>query len=108
MKTEQPILITTIKATAALTKNLFVGFNGAICDGSANALGVCNADTSLDEQAPIMCIGIALVKSSAAISVGASVYSNATGQASPSGTIIEGYALDSASGTDELIRVLLV
>lgn len=108
MKTEQPILITTIKATAALTKNLFVGFNGALCGGSAKALGVCNADTSIDEQAPIMCVGIALVKTSAAISLGASVYSSAVGLAAPSGTIVEGYALDASSGADELIRVLLV
>lgn len=108
MKTEQPILITSIKATASLSKNLFVGFNGALCSGSAKALGVCNADTSLNEQAPIVCSGIAIVKTSAAISLGASVYSSATGLAAPSGSIVEGYTLDNASGADELIRVLLV
>lgn len=108
MKTEQPILITSIKAAAALSKNLFIGFDGSLCDSSAKSLGVCNADTSEAEQAPIMCIGIALVKTSAAISLGASVYSDASGLAAASGTIVEGYALDSASGADELIRVLLV
>lgn len=109
MKTEQPVLITSIKAAANLSKNLFVGFDGALCDGNAKSLGVCNADTSLDEQAPITCRGIALVKTSAAISVGASVFSNAVGQASPAGLgPIEGYSLDSASGADVLIRVLLV
>jgi len=112
MKTEQPILITSITASgnsgATISKNLLIGFTGVVLANGAKQFGVCNADTSINEQAPIMCIGIALVKTSAAISLGASVYSSAVGLAAPSGTIVEGYALDASSGTDELIRVLLV
>lgn len=108
MKTEQPILVTTVKAAAELTKNYFVAFDGTVATASAKALGVCNADSALNEQAPITCRGIAVVKTSAAISLGAPVYSDASGLAASSGTYIEGYALDAASGSDELIRVLLV
>ena len=45
MLTEQPILITSIKALADITKNLFVGFDGNLCSANAKALGVSNADT---------------------------------------------------------------
>jgi len=108
MKTEQPILITSITAIEDLSKNVFVDFFGSKSTGTDKSLGVCNADTSTGEQAPVVCRGIALVKTSAAISVGAQVLCN-NGLASPTGVgPAEGYALDAASGAGELIRVLLV
>lgn len=106
--TEQPILITTIELTAALTKNLFVGFDGALCGAAAKALGVLNADTDLGEQAPVTAKGIALVYSGAAVAIGDQVESNAAGKAITLAAGVEnGYALDAATGADELIRVLL-
>ena len=108
MLTEQPILITSITATEDLSKNVFVDFFGAKSTGAAKSLGVCNADTSTDEQAPVLCRGIALVKTSEAISVGSQVRCNAGLAAAIGVGPIEGYALDSASGAGELIRILLV
>jgi len=137
MKTEQPLLITSITAAANLTKNLFIGFDGNLCSANAKALGVSNADTNSGNQVPIMVHGIALVKSGAAITAGNAVVADASSKAVPatafsatvpgSGTTvtsssaqpamtlagsvlpqaINGHALDSAGGADELIRILL-
>jgi len=108
MKTEQPILITSIEAAEDLTKNLFVGFDGFKCSGASKSLGVCNAASSLGEEAPILCRGIALVTTGEAITVGSEIKVNA-GKAVVVGIgPVEGYALDASLGADELIRVLLV
>lgn len=110
MKTEQPILITSITAAEDLSasKNLFIGFDGNLCAASAKALGVLNANTDLAEQAPVTVVGIALVLSGAAITAGAGVEANANSKAITvvSGEL-NGYALDDASEADEIIRVLL-
>ena len=111
MKTEQPILITTIQAAADFSdsKNIFIGFDGDTCGNGAKALGVLNANTDQDEQAPILSIGIALVLSGAALSAGAKIQSDASGKAITfSSGEANGYALDTASGADELIRVKLI
>ena len=111
MKTEQPVLITTIQAAADLSesKNLFIGFDGDIFGNGAKALGVLNANTSEDEMAPVMTHGIALVYSAAAISAGAKLQSNADGKAlTYAAGEANGYALDAAGGADELIRVKLI
>ena len=68
-----------------------------------------NADTNVNEQAPVTCAGIALVFSGAAVSLGAKIQSNASGKAITfSSGEANGYALDAATGADELIRVKLV
>ena len=111
MKTEQPILITSILAAADLSssKNLFIGFDGDICGNGAKALGVLNADTDQNEQAPLTCIGIALVLSGEAVSVEDKIQSDANGKAITfSSGEANGYALDAATGADELIRIKLV
>ena len=111
MKTEQPVLITSIKAAVDLSssKNLFIDFDGDIWGNGAKALGVLNADTDQNEQAPLTTFGIALVKSGAAVSLGDKLQSNASGKAITfaSGDA-NGYALDAATGADELIRVKLI
>jgi len=109
MKTEQPILITSIEAKANLAKNLFVGFDGLVCGNGAKALGVCNAETDLGEMAPVTAVGIALVLSGAAVAVGAKIQSNASGKAITfAAGESNGFVLDAATGADELIRVKLV
>lgn len=109
MKTEQPILITSIKAPANVLKNLFIGFDGALCGNGAKALGVCNADTSKDEMTPVTSVGIALVISGNAVTLGDPIQSDANGKAIPfaSGSL-NGYAMDAATGANELIRIKLV
>jgi len=110
MKTEQPILITSITAAVDLSssKNLFINFAGNICGIGAKPLGVLNANTNIGEAAPVTCSGIALVYSNAAISQGDKIQSAANGKAQ---TFVvgeaSGFALDSAGGADELIRVKL-
>ncbi len=109
MKTEQPILITSITAKVDLAKNLFVAFDGDICGNAAKALGVCNAETDLGEQAPVTSKGIALVLSGNTITQGDKIQSDANGKAITYVTgDANGFALDAATGADELIRVILV
>ena len=85
MKTENPVLISSVKTTVAITKNLFINFNGSLCANSAKALGVSNADADLGEELPVMIAGIALVYSGAAITLNANGYkeviSDANGKA---------------------------
>jgi Uncharacterized conserved protein (DUF2190) len=108
MKTEQPILITSVKAAANITKNLFIGFDGDICSANVKSLGVSNADTDADEELPVMAIGIALVYTGAAVSQGDKIASDASGKAVTfSSGEYNGYALDASTGADELIRILL-
>jgi len=105
MKTEQPILITTITAKVDLSakKNLFI-----VCGNGAKPLGVLNANTDIQEEAPVLCVGISLVYSGAAISHGDKLQCNASGKAiTYSSGAVAGYALDASTGADELIRVLL-
>lgn len=137
MKTEQPLLITSIVASTDLSKNHFVGFDGNLPQANSKPLGVVNADTAAGNLCPVLVNGIALVKSGSVIQRGSAVTTNASGKAVPvsnfivsvpqgsvnvmstssfpvllqSGGVlpqsVAGYALDEASGTDQLIRVLL-
>src|SRR5512147_2619019 len=108
MKTEQPLLITSVKAAANISKNLFIGFDGNLCAANAKALGVSNAITDLSEQLPVTAKGIALVYSGGAISQGAKIASDANAKAVTFSTgDFNGYALDASTGSDELIRILL-
>ena len=75
----------------------------------AKPLGVLNANTDEGEQAPVCCVGIALVYSGAALAAGAKIQCNAAGKAiTYAAGAVAGYALDAATGADELIRVLLI
>ena len=110
MKTEQPILITSITAKVDLSakKNLFIAFDGDVCGNGAKPLGVLNANIDIQEEAPVLCVGISLVYSGAAISHGDKLQCNASGKAiTYSSGAVAGYALDASTGADELIRVLL-
>jgi len=108
MKTEQPVLITSVTAQADTLPYLFVGFDGAVLSSAVKALGVSNAETPQDEQLPLLAVGIALVTSGDAVSVGDQVESDTNGKAVPlDAGVSNGYALDQATGADEVIRVLL-
>ena len=108
MKTEQPILITSILANQDFPKNRFISFDGYLGSEGAKSLGVCSAETSLNELAPVACNGIVLIETTAAVSQGAKVQTYDDGYAGPdNGGPTEGYALDAATGANEFIRVLL-
>jgi len=111
MKTEQPVLLTSITAAANFSsiKNIFIGFDGNTCGNGDKALGVLNTYSDQNEQAPVMVSGIALVLSGASLSAGAKIQSNASGKAITfSSGEANGYALDAATGADQLIRVKLI
>ena len=111
MKTEQPILITSVKVDATLAdkKNVFVNFTGGLCDEDEKALGVLNAETDSGEQAPIVCSGIALILSGEDLSPGQPVRCGPNGKANALGAgTLNGYCMDNALGADELVRILLI
>jgi predicted RecA/RadA family phage recombinase len=113
MKTEQPILISTVTAAEDLLKNLCVTPSGTIANDADEFLGVCNADTNSGEETPVSTNGIVLCYSAGAISAGQVVktYDNGTVQPDISGqlsAVTVGRAIDAASGADELIRVKLL
>ena len=86
-----------------------MGFDGNLCAANAKALGVSNADTDIYEQLLVMSSGIALVYSDGAVNQEDKVASDASGKAVSFSTgEFNGRALDSSTGADELIRVLLV
>ncbi len=106
MKTQQPILTTSIAAAADLTKARFVGFNGNVCAAGAKALGIAETDTGSGRQAPVNVLGILHIESGGAIAVGADVESNASGQAiTKTAGVSNGTALDAASAQGEIIRI---
>lgn len=137
MKTEQPLLIVSIPAQTDLNKNHFVSFNGGLPQANSKPLGVVNADTGAGNMCPVTVNGIALVKSGSIITKGSPVTTDASGRAVPVDNLtvsipqgstnvmsssaspsllifggalpqsIAGYALDSATGADELIRIHL-
>jgi hypothetical protein len=138
MKTQIPLGSASVTAASALTKNLFIGFDGALCGASAKSLGVSDTGAACCEQIPVIISGIALVLSGGSFSRGSAVTSNSAGKAVaatafsvtvPSGATqvtssaaqpnlveagsvlpesINGYALDESTGSDQLIRILLV
>lgn len=109
MQTEQPILITSITAAGAdLSRLRFVGFDGAVATAAAAALGVCNADTLLGNQAPVGVIGVFLVEAGGAISAGGDIEVGAGGKAVAfSAGKVVAQAFDAAAADGDVIRVLL-
>lgn len=135
--TMKPGVTESIEAAAALSKNLFIGFDGDICGADARALGVAQEDAGLGEQCPVIATGIALVLSGGVIAAGDPLASDSAGKAvkmtdvsvsipvdttpvtsdAAQPTLVvaggnlpqarNGWALDAASGADELIRILL-
>ncbi|HOI31112.1 MAG TPA: DUF2190 family protein [Melioribacteraceae bacterium] len=107
MKTEQPLLITSVTAAASIPKNRFVGFSGNLPSAGAVCLGVSNAETSPGEQMPVTVIGIVLVVAAATIAAGDPVESDSAGKAIPKTSgALTGYALDPGV-TGDSIRILL-
>ena len=137
-KTWKGAVVETVLAAGNLPKGRFVGFDGNLCAQDAKALGVCLADTDQGKYAPVLLDGIAIVETGGAVNQGDAVASDAQGRAVtasafsvsvPAGATnvtstaaqpdlveaggvlpqaVNGYALDSASGAGEFIRVKLV
>src|SRR5574344_1912132 len=92
-KLYKPLLIDSIKATANLPKQKFIGFDVGAESGQLASVGV---------------LGVLLVEAGGAIAQGASVTSDATGKAVTitSTEKVNGTALDAATAAGEVIRIV--
>ena len=110
MKTEQPVLITTITAAGTITKNRFVYYNNI--QGALNTflLGVAVDDAVAGEEVGVIVSGIALVEVNEALTRGQKVVSDDNGKAFNTAADLSyyrGFALDDSSADGDFIRVLL-
>lgn len=109
MKTQQPVLVTSITCGAtALAPRLFCSLVGTLPAAGAWCPGVVDAATDPGQQAPVVVAGIALVTAGGAIAAGAQVEASAAGKAVTLSTgAAIGRALDAATADGDLIRILL-
>lgn len=106
MKTEQPILITTVLAAAALSRCRFVTNAGAVPAAGAKVLGVTTAAFDSGERASLTVLGIALVEAGAAIAADADVEVDNLGRViTKDSGVKSGRALDAAGAAGDFIRV---
>lgn len=107
MKTQQPILTTSVVAIAELTRRRFVGFDGNVCAAGVKALGVVEADTEAGGVAPANVLGVLLVEAGAVIAAGAEVQSDANGLAiTKAAGVANGTAWDAAAAAGDVIRIV--
>lgn len=109
MKTHAPGHRYTIAAAAAISKHILVGMTGAVCGADAKPLGVSEVDVASGEQMSVITSGVVLCTTGAAVSAGAKLESDSAGKVvtwATSGEVV-GWALDAASGANEVIRVRL-
>lgn len=107
-KTYKPVLISSITPKTNIKKCRFIGFDGNYCTANAKAYGVVDVDTDMEDMLPVGIIGILLVETGGAVTVGAKVTSDSEGRAVVVSDSEEcnGYALDEASAAGEFIRII--
>lgn len=106
MKTEQPILTTTVLAVAELAGRRFATTAGAVPAAGAKVLGVTNAPYSAGEWAGLGVLGIFVVEAGAAVALDDDVQTDAQGRAiTKAAGLTVGRALDAATAAGEFIRV---
>ena len=109
MKTEQPILVTTITAKDKFSKGILVFSNGYLATEGSKPLGVSQTSAEANDLIPLTVQGIALVAIDRAVTVGEKLQAMDDGYATPYGAgEIVGYSLDAGSNAGDLVRVLLV
>lgn len=105
------ILTLTRVAAGVIAAHRFVTPANAQAGADANALGVSRtAAAAAGDSLPVDVLGTAIVEAGAAVAAGATVKSNANGQAITwvtAGAKL-GIALDAAAAAGELIEVLLI
>lgn len=107
MKTQQPVLTTSMVAVTDLPRYRFAGFTGGLCGAGLKALGTVEADTQADNVAPINVLGICLVISGGAVAAGVQVESDAEGRAvTLAAGISNGVAMDAATASGDVIRIV--
>lgn len=125
----------SIAASGALTKQHFIGLDGAICGVNSKSLGVLELDVADTEQASVISPGsIAIIEAGGIVNAGDPVTSDASGKAiaaddlsTAAGAVavladaatpaftggvlpqaINGYALEAAAADGDLIAILVV
>ena len=103
----KPLLIDTLKAAVNIEKQRFIGFDGNYCGANAKAYGVSDVEIEAGQYAPVALFGILLVQTAGAITAGTRVASDASGCAVAYTTgESNGYTLDTAAGSGEIIRII--
>lgn len=107
MNAKQIVLVTTTKATAPIIANRFVGFDGKQAKAAQPVFGVAPRDADNGDTVGVEVLGITVVESGGAVTVGAKVASDAQGCAVAGTSNVAGTAVTAASTAGELISVLL-
>jgi len=105
-----PVLPLTIAATGTITAHRFATAAGAQAGADANAIGVARSSAVAGDRLPVDSIGTAVVETGGAISVGATVKSDASGRAitwAASGARL-GIALEASTAAGQFIEVRLI
>ncbi|XXQ69000.1 DUF2190 family protein [Neisseriaceae bacterium B1] len=105
--TKKVVLVTTVIATSPIIANRFIGFDGAQAKANAPVFGVTPREADKGDSVGVECVGIVLVETGGAITVGAKVASDAQGCAVAGETNAAGYAISAATEAGQLIAVLL-
>lgn len=107
MKTQQPVLTTSVVALVDLPRYRFAGFDGGLCSAGAKSLGPVAADTEADNVAPITVLGICLVTAGSTFATGDQVESDADGRAVKLTTgAANGIAMDVATAPGDVVRIV--
>lgn len=112
---EIPNLRFSMPAGGAVLRNRFVAIaseKAITANASAVVIGasmneVTDKDFAAGERVVEIADGIVMVEAAGAITSGAKVYSNASGQATATGTEVVGIAITAATGAGQLVAVKL-
>jgi hypothetical protein len=106
MKTENITLITSLKATSAVTIKRFVTYAGAQAGAAVAVAGVAEDNTAIGEFVGCKARGWMLVEAGAAVAQGAAVESDASGRAITLAAGVQaGRAVDAATAAGQFIRI---
>ena len=110
MKQCIPLLTLTLAATGTIAAHRFVTALVAQAGADAQTIGVTRTAAISGDKIPVDVLGTTIVESGAAIAIGATLETDATGRgvtwATAGGKV--GIALEAAAGAGEFIEVLLL
>lgn len=103
------LLTLTASATAAITQNRFVGFDGAPAAAAGNAMGAAVNDAVIGDDFGVDVIGTTVIEAGGAIAEGAQIEvgADAKGVTLDAGVTVA-RALQEAAADGDLIEVLLI
>lgn len=103
------VLTLTLAATAQVTAERFVGFDGAPATAAGPAAGVSRTDALAGDDFPVDVIGTAVVEAGGAIDEGGEIEVGADGKAAAqSAGVTVARALQEATADGDRIEVLLI